>query len=188
MRLHTRKSPYRSSWSLLRLSRISCWKTQEPWTAKQHWHIGTQYWTLEINGWRRDRRVIFGNWVLLIYLEQSWKQGNQEERVVTSRTSNLTSDPAPELYWPSGDGVHLTTAGYDVLCEMINTMIHTGFRRRGINWDDQEDCPWTVPEWVISSLECLVINSSQCQLGASRRTWNTAYCRTSHQEAISHSN
>jgi hypothetical protein len=44
------------------------------------------------------------------------------------------------------DGVHLSTAGYDVLCGMINTMVHTGFRRRGINFDDQQDCPWTAPE------------------------------------------
>jgi hypothetical protein len=40
----------------------------------------------------------------------------------------------------------LSTAGYDVLSGMINTMVHTGFRRRGINWDDQQDCPWTAPE------------------------------------------
>jgi hypothetical protein len=44
------------------------------------------------------------------------------------------------------DGVHLTTEGYDVLWQEIDKLVHADFEGRGIDWDDQEDLPWTEPE------------------------------------------
>jgi hypothetical protein len=43
------------------------------------------------------------------------------------------------------DGVHLSTAGYDILWAEIDRMVHTEFRGRGIDWTDQADLPWTAP-------------------------------------------
>lgn len=42
--------------------------------------------------------------------------------------------------------MHLTTAGYDVLWSEIDKLVHTDFKGRGIDWDDQTDLPWTEPE------------------------------------------
>jgi hypothetical protein len=63
-----------------------------------------------------------------------------------SSTSLLSNTVKRILELTGSDGVHLTTAGYDVLWAEIDKLVHTEFKGRGIDWDDQDDCPWTAPE------------------------------------------
>lgn len=44
------------------------------------------------------------------------------------------------------DGLHLSTLGYTVLFDKIESLIKTDFVGRGIDWDDLDGLPFAVPE------------------------------------------
>ncbi len=45
----------------------------------------------------------------------------------------------------SSDGVHLTSAGYDILWREITRVIKVEFKGRGLDWEDFDDLPRRVP-------------------------------------------
>jgi hypothetical protein len=49
-------------------------------------------------------------------------------------------------YEDSSDGLHLTTKGYDVLWREIVRVIKGDFKGRGLDWEDLQDLPMTIPE------------------------------------------
>jgi hypothetical protein len=44
------------------------------------------------------------------------------------------------------DGLHLSTRGYDAVWAKISDIVKNDFRGRGVDWDDVQNLPLTLPE------------------------------------------
>lgn len=47
------------------------------------------------------------------------------------------------------DGVYLSTKGYAVLWTAFDQLVHTKLKGRGLEWNNQQDLPWTLPAYVV---------------------------------------